>query len=129
MVEQGAGRIMNVTFVVDVQATADMSAYVSPEGGLVALTKALALELASLGVVVNAIAPGATETPLNQRAYTAEVRQMYLASIALGRIASPEEIADAIIFLASGAARYITGHELLVDGGLVLNVTVGHPLS
>lgn len=130
MVAQGAGgRIINVTSVVDVQPIANMSAYVTAKGGIVGLTKQLALELGPAGITVNAIAPGATDTPLNIEAYTPEVRRAYNERIALGRIADPDEIADTIVFLASDASRYVTGHELLVDGGLVLNGTMGHKLS
>jgi NAD(P)-dependent dehydrogenase (short-subunit alcohol dehydrogenase family) len=127
MVEQGrGGRIVNVSSAADVQPLADLTAYVTAKAGIVGLTKTLALELGPHGITVNAIAPGATETPLNRRAYTAEVRRAYEQRIALGRIAAPEEIADAAVFLATDAARYVTGHELLVDGGLVINGTVGH---
>jgi hypothetical protein len=75
---------------------------------------------------VNAISPGATDTPLNQVAYTADVRKTYNECIPLGHIATPSEIGDIFVFLASDASRYITGVELLVDGGMVLNGNVGH---
>jgi NAD(P)-dependent dehydrogenase (short-subunit alcohol dehydrogenase family) len=75
---------------------------------------------------VNAVAPGAVDTPLNADAYTTEVRRTYEERIPLGRIGTPDEVADTIVFLASDAARYVTGQELLVDGGLTINGSVGH---
>ena len=84
------------------------------------------MELAPLGIAVNAVAPGAIETPLNAPTYTPEVRATYAQRIPLGRIATPDEVAQAIVFLASDAASYVNGAELLVDGGIVLNGTVGH---
>ena len=126
MAEQGGGRIVNVTSVARVQPIADLSAYVTAKGGVASLTQVLAVELAPLGITVNSVAPGATDTPLNAQAYTPEVRANYEARIPLGRIASAQEIGDTVVFLASEASRYVTGHDLLVDGGIVLNGNVGH---
>ena len=90
------------------------------------MTTTLAVELAPHGVTVNAVAPGATDTQMNAHAYTAEVRRTYEERIPLGRIATAEEVAGAVLFLATDAARYVTGHELVVDGGLTINGAVGH---
>ena len=78
------------------------------------------------GISVNALAPGAVDTPLNATAYTPRVRATYEERIPLGRIASPAEIADAVVFLTSDAARYVNGAELVCDGGFILNGSVGH---
>jgi NAD(P)-dependent dehydrogenase (short-subunit alcohol dehydrogenase family) len=127
MLAQGsAGRIVNVTSAADILAVPGFSAYIAAKGAIVAMTKTLALELAPAATTVNAVAPGAVDTPLNATAYTPEVRRTYEERIPLGRIGRAEEIADVVLFLASDAARYVTGQELVVDGGLTINGAVGH---
>ena len=123
---QGSGRIVNVTSAAGVLAVPELGAYTAAKGAIVGLTKVLALELAPSGVTVNAVAPGATDTPLTADAYTAEVRRTYEERIPLGHIGAPEEVADVVLFLASDAARYVTGQEVIVDGGLTVNGAVGH---
>jgi NAD(P)-dependent dehydrogenase (short-subunit alcohol dehydrogenase family) len=126
MYEQSKGRIINITSAADVLVVANLGAYIAAKGGILGLTKTLALEAAEHNVTVNAVSPGAIDTPLNLKAYTPEVRTTYENRIPLGRIGSEEEIADVVAFVASHGSRYLTGQEIVVDGGLVINGTVGH---
>ncbi len=127
MAEQGqGGRIVNVSSAADILVVADLGAYIAAKGAIVAMTKVLALELADHSITVNALAPGAIDTPLNVTAWSDDVRRTYEHRIGLHRIGTPEEVADAALFLCSDASRYVTGQELVVDGGLTINGSVGH---
>lgn len=127
MVEGGAGgRIINITSAAAVLAVRDMVAYVTAKAGIAGMTKVMAVELAEHRITVNAIAPGATETSMNAQSYTPEVRATYERRIPSGHIAVPAEIASTAVFLASEGASYLTGQEIVVDGGLTINGSVGH---
>jgi NAD(P)-dependent dehydrogenase (short-subunit alcohol dehydrogenase family) len=124
--QEGPGRIINITSQSDVQAINGFSAYITAKGGILGLTRVLALELADHDITVNSVSPGPTDTPLNRDAWTPKARATYLERIGLHRIAEAEEIADVVCFVASHASRFITGQELIVDGGLSINGNVGH---
>ncbi len=117
MLAQKSGAIVNVASVVALTGNAGQSAYVAAKAGVIGLTKSLAQEFSSRHIRVNAIAPGFVESDMTSGLPDA-VKERYLARIPLGRFATPDEIAQVAVFLASDAAAYITGQVIAVDGGL-----------
>ena len=125
MIPRGYGRIVNVSSNTYYQPVPQMAAYVASKGGVIGLTRAIALELIPFGIAVNSVAPGTVDSAMNRDLFTPEVRKAFSSRIAAGRIGAGDDIAGAIVFLSSEEARYVTGQDLLVDGGLTLNGDVG----
>ena len=117
MREHGGGAIVNITSISAVRASTLRSAYGTSKAGLAHLTKQLAVELASLGIRVNGVAPGPVETAMAKAVHTPEIRADYHDTIPLNRYGLEEELAEAVFFLCSDRASYITGQILAVDGG------------
>jgi len=119
MMRARAGRIINIASVVAQMGNAGQANYVAAKAGLIGLTKAIAIEIASRSITVNAVAPGFIETPMTDM-LPDKVKEELKTRIPLGRMGSARDVAAAIVFLASDEAGYITGHVLDVNGGMYL---------
>jgi 3-oxoacyl-[acyl-carrier protein] reductase len=119
MMRARAGRIINIASVVAQMGNSGQANYVASKAGLIGLTKAIAMEIASRSITVNAVAPGFIETPMTEM-LSSEVKENLKTRIPLGRMGCPRDVAAAIVFLASDEAGYITGHVLDVNGGMYL---------
>jgi 3-oxoacyl-[acyl-carrier protein] reductase len=119
MMRARAGRIINITSVVAQMGNAGQANYVAAKAGLIGLTKAIAMEISSRNVTVNAVAPGFIETPMTD-VLPDKVKEDLKTRIPLGRMGTPRDVTAAIVFLASDEAAYITGHVLDVNGGMYL---------
>ncbi|MGI8743677.1 MAG: SDR family oxidoreductase [Bryobacteraceae bacterium] len=125
MIKKGGGSIVNLSSVLGFVGDPDLAAYCAAKGGVLALTKAAALTYGPQGIRVNSICPGDVDTPLVQHYFSkdpdpARLRAEVSSKYALRRIASPEEVAEAALFLASAASSFITGSTIVVDGGLTV---------
>ena len=119
MMRARAGRIISIASIVAQMGNAGQANYVASKAGLIGLTKAMAIEISSRNITVNAVAPGFIETPMTD-ALADKVKEELKTRIPLGRMGSARDVAAAIVFLASDEAGYITGHVLDVNGGMYL---------
>jgi len=119
MMRARAGRIINIASIVAQMGNAGQANYVASKAGLIGLTKAMAIEISSRNITVNAVAPGFIETPMTDT-LADKVKEELKTRIPLGRMGSARDVAAAIVFLASDEAGYITGHVLDVNGGMYL---------
>ncbi len=119
MMKQRSGRIINMTSVVGIMGNAGQANYAAAKAGVIGFTKSMAKELASRGITVNAIAPGFINTDMTH-ALSEQVKSDLAAKIPLNRLGSAEDVAAAVVFLATDSANYITGQTLNVDGGMVM---------
>jgi len=121
MIKQGGGKIINVSSIAGFIAMANMSAYCASKGGLLQLTKVMALECIRYNIQVNALCPGYFLTPLNRTFFESEVGQKIIKkNIPMGRLGSPEELKGTAIYLASPATDFMTGSAIVIDGGQLL---------
>ena len=119
MMRRRYGRVIGITSVVGVTGNAGQGNYAAAKAGMIGMTKALAHEVASRNVTVNCVAPGFIDTAMT-RALTQKQRDMILAAVPASRLGSGEEVAAAVLFLASAEAAYVTGHTLHVNGGMAM---------
>jgi 3-oxoacyl-[acyl-carrier protein] reductase len=119
MLKQRAGRIINLTSVVGQSGNAGQANYAAAKAGLIGLTKAVALEVGSRGITVNAVAPGMIDTDMT-RALPQAAQEAWVERIPLKRLGTVDDVAEAVIFLASDEASYITGQVLAVNGGMYM---------
>jgi len=120
MLKQGCGAIVNISSIMGVVGHINKPIYATSKHGVIGLTQSAALQYAKAGIRVNAICPGWIRTPITEsRLNDPESRERMIATVPLGRVGVPEEVAEAAIWLCSEAASFVTGHTLVVDGGFL----------
>ena len=121
MLKQGGGSIVNTASFLGLVGIQGVSAYCTSKGGVIQLTKTAALEYATKGIRINAVCPGVIRTPMLERVTSIkpEFEAIFASREPVGRIGTPEEVAEAVVWLCSDAASFVTGHSMVVDGGYV----------
>jgi 3-oxoacyl-[acyl-carrier protein] reductase len=117
-IERGWGRIVMIASITGSHVWSERAAYAASKGGVLAFARSCAADLAPHGVTVNSVSPGPIATPQTATLHSQDVRDRVVARTPMGRYGTPEEVADVIAFLCSDDARFVTGHDLRVDGGL-----------
>ncbi len=128
MSERGSGSIINITSINGISAGTNSGAYGATKSGISLLTQQMSLEWGKLGLRINAIAPGLIDGGMSEPIYAdSHFRKLRTEKVPLGRLGTEDNIADAVLFLASEEAHYITGHELVVDGGIINSIIANLP--
>ncbi len=117
MIELGGGRIVNFSSHSGMLGSSGRAAYAAAKGGIISMTRVMAVDLAQYGITVNAVAPGPIDVPRSRQQHTGERREAWQRAIPLGRYGDPDEVAAVAVFLASDDASYVNGQTISVDGG------------
>lgn len=119
MMKRRYGRIINISSVIGLSGNAGQSNYAASKAGIIAMSKSIAKEVASRGITINCVAPGYIDTPMTE-VLGEDIKNSIIAHIPTGRIGTPQDVANAVLFLASDESSYVTGHTLSVNGGMLM---------